>query len=249
MGRLVGKKAIVTGGARGIGRAIAGAFAAEGADVAVVDVLDEREGRGAVREIEGQGRRALYWSADVADEGEVRGMVEGVLGAFGRVDILVNNAGVLSQVPLARMPVEEWDRVLAVNLRGTFLCSRFVLPHMLERGEGRIINVSSQLGQAGAAGLCHYSASKGGVIAFTRALAREAAPRGVLVNAIAPGPIETGIMPPGDDQEDRAREAALPIGRFGGVEEVAPTAVFLASSDASYYVGQTLGPNGGDVML
>lgn len=244
MGRLVGKKAIVTGGARGIGREISLAFAAEGADVAVVDVLGEREGGPVVGEIEGRGRRALYRRADVADEAEVRGTVEGILGAFGRVGVLVNNAGVLSQVPLARMPVEEWDRVLAVNLRGTFLCSRFVLPHMLERGEGRIINVSSQLGQSGAAGLCHYSASKGGVIAFTRALAR-----GVLVNAIAPGPIKTGIMPPGDEEEDRAREAALPIGRFGEAEEVAPTAVFLASGDASYYVGQTLGPNGGDVML
>ena len=249
MGRLAGKKAIVTGGARGIGRGIALAFAAEGADVAVVDVLDEGEGGAVVGEIEGRGSRALYARADVADEAEVRGMVDGVLGAFGRVDALVNNAGVLSQVPLARMPVGEWDRVLAVNLRGTFLCSRFVLPHMLERGEGRIINIASQIGQAGAAGLCHYSASKGGVIAFTRALAREAAPAGVLVNAIAPGPIKTGIMPPGDEEEDRARETVLPIGRFGEVDEVAPTAVFLASDDASYYVGQTLGPNGGDVML
>jgi len=249
MGRLAGKKAIVTGGARGIGCGISLAFAAEGADVAVVDALDEREGDEVVGGIEGRGRRALYRRADVADEAEVRQMVSGVIEAFGRVDVLVNNAGVLSQVPLARMPVEEWDRVLAVNLRGTFLCSRFVLAHMLERGEGRIINVSSQLGQSGAAGLCHYSASKGGVIAFTKALAREAAPGGVLVNAIAPGPIKTGIMPPGDAEEDRDREAALPIGRFGEVDEVAPTAVFLASDDASYYVGQTLGPNGGDVML
>ncbi len=248
MGRLAGKKAIVTGGARGIGRGISLAFAAEGADVAVVDVLDERDGDEVVGGIEGQGRRALYRRADVADEAEVRGMVDGVIEAFGRVDVLVNNAGVLSQVPLALMPVEEWDRVLAVNLRGTFLCSRFVLAHMLERGEGRIINVSSQLGQSGAAGLCHYSASKGGVIAFTKALAREAAPCGILVNAIAPGPIKTGIMPPGDADEDRTRETVLPIGRFGEVGEVAPTAVFLASDEASYYVGQTLGPNGGDVM-
>ena len=249
MGRLVGKKAIVTGGARGVGREIAQAFAAEGADVAVVDVLDEREGGEVVGKIEGFGRRTLYRRADVADETEVRGMVEEILETFGCLDILVNNAGILSQVPLARMAVEEWDRVLAVNLRGTFLCSRFVLPHMLERGEGRIINISSQLGQLGAVGLCHYSASKGGIIAFTKALAREAAPLGVLVNAIAPGPIKTGIMPPGDEEEDSAREAALPIGRFGEVGEVAPTAVFLASDDASYYVGQTLGPNGGDVML
>lgn len=248
MGKLAGKRAIVTGGARGIGRAIAALFAAEDADVAVVDALDEREGGAVVGEIEGHGRRALYKRADVSDEAQVREMAEEVLEAFGRVDVLVNNAGVLSRAPLHEMAVREWDRVLGVNLRGTFLCSRFVLPHMLARGEGRIINVASQIGQIGAAGLAHYSASKGGVIAFTRALAREAAPRGVLVNAIAPGPIKTGIMPPGDEAEDRAREAALPIGRFGGVDEVAPTAVFLASDEASYYVGQTLGPNGGDVM-
>lgn len=249
MGKLDGKRAIVTGGARGIGRAIAGLFAAEGADVAVVDALDRREGGAVLREIEGHGRRALYKRADVSDESQVRGMVEEVLGSFGRVDVLVNNAGVLSRAPLHEMAVGEWDRVLGVNLRGTFLCSRFVLAHMLDRGEGRIINVASQIGQIGAAGLSHYSASKGGVIAFTKALAREAAPRGVLVNAIAPGPIKTGIMPPGSEAEDRAREAALPVGRFGEAWEVAPTAVFLASEDGSYYVGQTLGPNGGDVML
>ena len=249
MGQLHGNKAIVTAGARGIGRAVADLLAPERADVAVVDLPDEREAKAVVEAIEGHGRRALYRRADVSEEAQVRGMVEGVLGAFGRVDVLVNNAGVLSQVPLHEMAVEEWDRVLGVNLRGTFLCSRFVLPYMLARGEGRIINVASQIGQSGAAGLTHYSASKGGVIAFTKALAREAAPRGVLVNAIAPGPIKTGIMPPGDEAEDRAREAALPIGRFGEVDEVAPTAVFLASDDASYYAGQTLGPNGGDVML
>lgn len=249
MGKLDGKRAIVTGGARGIGRAVAALFAAEGADVAVADALDDREGGVVVEEIEGHGRRALYARADVSDEAQVRGMVEGVLEAFGRVDVLVNNAGVLSRAPLHEMSVEEWDRVLGVNLRGTFLCSRFVLPHMLARGEGRIINVASQIGQVGAAGLAHYSASKGGVIAFTKALAREAAPGGVLVNAIAPGPIKTGIMPAGDEAEDRAREASLPIRRFGTVDEVAPTAVFLASDEASYYVGQTLGPNGGDVML
>jgi 3-oxoacyl-[acyl-carrier protein] reductase len=120
---------------------------------------------------------------------------------------------------------------------------------MLERGGGRIINVASQIGQAGESGLTHYSASKGGVIAFTKALAREVAARGVLVNAIAPGPISTGIMPPKSEELEEARKAVLPIRRFGTVDEVAPTAVFLASDESSYYVGQTLGPNGGDVML
>ena len=249
MGRLEDKTAVVTGGARGIGRGIVEAFASEGADVAVVDVLPEREAEPVLAEVEGAGRRGVYVRADVAGEEGVRGMVGTVLEAFGRIDVLVNNAGVLSQSLVEEMPVEEWDRVLAVNLRGVFLCCRFALPHMLGRGEGRIINVASQIGQVGAAGLAHYGASKGGVIAFTKALAREVAARGVLVNAIAPGPISTGIMPPDDGEPEEARKAALPIRRFGEVGEVAPTAVFLASDDASYYVGQTLGPNGGDVML
>ena len=176
-------------------------------------------------------------------------MIDTALHAFGRIDVLVNNAGILSQSPLEEMPVEEWDRVMNVNLRGTFLCCRLVLGHMLERGEGRIINVASQIGRAGEPNLSHYSASKGGIIAFTKALAREVASRGVLVNAIAPGPISTGIMPPESEELEEARKVALPIRRFGTVDEVAPTAVFLASEDSSYYVGQTLGPNGGDVML
>ena len=249
MGRLEDKTAIVTGGARGIGRGIVEALASEGADVAVVDVLERGEAASVLAQVEGAGRRGIYVRADVSEEDGVRGMVGTVLRAFGRIDVLVNNAGVLSQCPVEEMPAEEWDRVLGVNLRGTFLCCRFALPHMLERGEGRIINVASQIGQSGASGLAHYGASKGGVIAFTKALAREVAARGVLVNAIAPGPISTGIMPPESEELEEARMAALPIGRFGEVGEVAPTAVFLASDDSSYYVGQTLGPNGGDVML
>ena len=249
MGRLEDKVAIVTGGARGIGRGIVEAFAVEGADVAIADVLPEREAAPVLAEVEVAGRRGIYVQTDVAQEDQVRSMIETVLEAFGRIDVLVNNAGILSQSPLEEMPVEEWDRVLGVNLRGTFLCCRFALGHMLGRGGGRIINVASQIGQVGERGLAHYSASKGGVIAFTKALAREVAARGVLVNAIAPGPISTGIMPPGSEELEEVRKAVLPIRRFGKVDEVAPTAVFLASDDSSYYVGQTLGPNGGDVML
>jgi len=241
--------AVVTGGARGIGRGIAGAFAAEGADVAVADVLPEEEATLVLADIARAGRRGIYVRTDVAREDQVRSMVDTVHETFGRIDILVNNAGVLGRYPLEEMPVREWDKVLDVNLRGTFLCCRFALGRMLDRGEGRIINVASQIGQAGEPGLSHYSASKGGVIALTKALAREVAARGVLVNAIAPGPISTGIMPPESEDVEEARKAALPIRRFGEVGEVAPTAVFLASDDSSYYVGQTLGPNGGDVML
>ena len=249
MGRLEGKAAVVTGGARGIGRGIVEAFAAEGAHVAVADVLQEGEAAPVLARVERLGRRGLYARTDVSQEGEVRGMVGEVIETFGKIDVLVNNAGVLSISPLEQMPIEEWDRVLAINLRGTFLCCRFALPHMLRRGEGKIVNVASQLGQVGASGLAHYSASKGGVIAFTKALAREVAARGILVNAVAPGPISTGIMPPESEEQEEAFKAALPIRRFGAVEEVAPTVVFLASDETSYYVGQTLGPNGGDVML
>lgn len=249
MGRLEGKVTVVTGGARGIGRGIVEAFAAEGADLAVADVLPEGEAAPLLAGVERLGRRGLYVRTDVSREREARGMVGEVIEALGRIDVLVNNAGVLSQSPLEQMPVKEWDRVLGINLRGTFLCCRFALPHMLGRGEGRIVNVASQLGQIGAPELAHYCASKGGVIAFTKALAREVAARGVLVNAVAPGPISTGIMPSESDEQEEALKAALPIRRFGAVEEVAPTVVFLASDDASYYVGQTLGPNGGDVML
>jgi 3-oxoacyl-[acyl-carrier protein] reductase len=249
MGRLEGKVAVVTGGVRGIGRGIVEAFAAEGAHVAVADILTERETAPVLARVERLGRRGLYVRTDVSREGEVRGMVGEVIEAFGRIDVLVNNAGVLSKSPLEQMPVKEWDRVLGINLRGTFLCCRFVLPHMLGRGEGKIVNVASQLGQVGAPELAHYSASKGGVIAFTKALAREVAARGVLVNAVAPGPISTGIMPSESEEQEEGFKAALPLRRFGAVEEVAPTVVFLASDEASYYVGQTLGPNGGDVML
>jgi 3-oxoacyl-[acyl-carrier protein] reductase len=195
------------------------------------------------------GRKALFVRTDVADEQQVRAMVDSVLETFGHVDILVNNAGIFTQSLVEAMPIEDWDRVLNVNLRGTFLCTRYVLPHLLEQGGGRVINIASQLGYLGGREVAHYSASKGGVIAFTKALAREVSTRNVLVNAIAPGPIVTDLLRSETEEWKAAKLAELPIGRFGEVSEVAPTAVFLASDDASYYVGQTLGPNGGDVML
>jgi 3-oxoacyl-[acyl-carrier protein] reductase len=176
-------------------------------------------------------------------------MVTRVVDELGQVDILVNNAGISSQGLLHLMSSAEWDRVINVNLRSVFLCTRYVLPQMLERKSGRIINVGSQLGQIGGREMVLYSASKGAVLAFTKALAREVASQGVLVNAIAPGPINTDMAKDISEEWKKTRFAALPIGRFGEVHEVAATAVFLASDEASYYVGQTLGPNGGDVML
>lgn len=249
MNKLTGRTAIVTGGANGIGRGIAEAFANEGADVAIADIAMSDKAAPVIEAIQRAERRALYIRTDVAEEQQVRSMVEEVLNAFGHIDILVNNAGIFTQALVEHLSVADWDRVLGVNLRGTFLCTHFVLPHMLEQGWGRIINIASQLGYIGGQEVAHYSASKGGVIAFTKALAREVATRNVLVNAIAPGPILTDLLASETEEWKAAKLAELPIGRFGEVHEVAPTAVFLASDDATCYVGQTLGPNGGDVML
>jgi NAD(P)-dependent dehydrogenase (short-subunit alcohol dehydrogenase family) len=248
-GRLAGRVALVTGAASGIGAGIALAFAREGADVCLVDIVDEATASPVLDTVRGHGADAAYIRTDVADEHSVRAMAEDALSRFGRVDVLVNNAGIFTQSLLEDMPVEDWDRIIAVNLRGTFLCTRFLIGHMLERGSGRIINIASQLGQIGGAEVAHYSASKAGVIGLTKALAREVSNRGVLVNAIAPGPIQTPILDSETDEWRSAKLAELPIGRFGTVAEVTPTAVLLASDDGSYYVGQTLGPNGGDVML
>lgn len=249
MPRLRDRTAVITGGGRGIGRAIAEAFVAEGADVAVADLGPESEAGELLAALRSGGRRAIYVQCDVSDEEAVKAMVDRVTSEFGRIDILVNDAGIFSQVLLHEMTADQWDKVIGVNLRGVFLCTRYVLPQMLERGSGKIINIGSQLGQIGGQEMVHYSASKGGVLAFTKALAREVSDKGVNVNAIAPGPILTDMMKAETKEWRDKKLSELPIGRFGQASEVAPTAVFLASDDASYYVGQTLGPNGGDVML
>ena len=249
MSRLAGQVALVTGAASGIGAGISVAFASEGADVILVDLAEPSAAAGVLAAVRDQGREALYVQADVSDEDSVAAMAQAALARFGRVDILVNNAGIFTQSLLEDMPVADWDRVIAVNLRGPFLCSRALLGQMLERGSGRIINIASQLGQIGGSEVAHYSASKAGVIGLTKALAREVAHRGVLVNAIAPGPIVTPLLDSETEEWRSAKLAELPMRRFGRVDEVTPTAVMLASADGSYYAGQTLGPNGGDVML
>ena len=247
--RLAGKRALVTGGLRGIGRGIALGFAAEGAHVAVFDLRPEAEAHPLLKAIAEAGVRGLYVQADVSNETEVASGVAKVVAVLGGIDVLVNNAGIVHESLLADLDPADWDRVLGVNLRGVYLCTRHVLPRMLEQGGGRVINMASQLGQIGGRTMVHYSASKAGVIGFTRALAREVARSNVLVNAIAPGPINTDMLASESEEWKRAKLAELPIGRFGEVSEVVPTAVFLASDDAGYYVGQVLGPNGGDVMF
>lgn len=248
-GKLAGKVAVITGGARGIGGHIATAFAAEGADIVIADVRDADAAGPVLAAIAAAGRRHLLVRTDVSDEQQVRAMVDAAVAEFGQIDILVNNAGVVSQSNFAELEVSAWDRVISVNLRGVFLCTRFVLPGMLERKAGKIINIASQLGQIGGVEMVHYSASKAGVIGLTKALAREVSAQGIHVNAIAPGPILTEMMAEETEEWAARKLAELPIGRFGETHEVAPTAVFLASDESSYYVGQTLCPNGGDVML
>jgi NAD(P)-dependent dehydrogenase (short-subunit alcohol dehydrogenase family) len=247
--KLKGRIALVTGAASGIGKAIAIAFAREGADVIVADKVAEIHAAEVLAGIRGHGGEALFVHTDVSNEESVRSMADAALARFGRVDILVNNAGIFTESLIENMPIDDWDRVVNTNLRGTFLCTRALIGQMLDRGDGRIINIASQLGQVGGKSVGHYAASKAGVIGLTKSLAREVAPRGVLVNAIAPGPIETPMLDGETEAWRSAKLAELPIGRFGTVDEVTPTAVLLASADGSFYVGQTLGPNGGDVML
>jgi 3-oxoacyl-[acyl-carrier protein] reductase len=249
MDKLRDRVAIVTGGARGIGGAIATAFATEGADVVIADRLDESVAAPVLAAVQDAGRRAIFVPTDISQEDQVNSMVQRAYSEFGDVDILVNNAGIFSQIFFHELTSEDWDRVVNVNLRGCFLCTRAVLPRMLERGRGKIINVASQLGQIGGTEMVHYSASKAGVIGMTKALAREVSAKGVYVNAIAPGPILTDMMAEETEEWANKKLSELPMARFGEAHEVAPTAVFLASEDSSYYVGQTLGPNGGDVML
>ena len=249
MGKLDGRVALVTGAASGIGKGIAVAFAAEGADLVVADLASEEGAAEVLDAVRKLGREVLFLHTDVSDEASVRAMAEQALERFGRVDVLVNNAGIFTESLLENMPVEDWDRVLGTNLRGTFLCTRFLIGQMLDRNDGCIINIASQLGQIGGAAVAHYSASKAGVIGLTKALAREVSTRGVRVNAIAPGPIQTPLLDGETEEWRSAKLAELPIGRFGTVSEVTPTAVLLASDDGSYYVGQTLSPNGGDAMV
>lgn len=235
MSSLENRTALVVGGASGIGHAIAAAYVKEGARVVVADRA-EAAGFDSVR-------------VDVADESSVTAAVAEATATLGAIDILVNSAGILTEAPLIEMDLGTWSRTLAVDLTGVFLCCRHVVPGMVERRSGRVINIASQLGIKGGKALSHYSAAKAGVIGLTKSLALEVAEHGVLVNAIAPGPIETPMVEGITEDWKKAKRAELPLGRFGRAEEVAPTAVLLASDPGgNLFVGQTLGPNSGDVM-
>ena len=245
--RLVGRTALVTGGNTGIGRAVALAYADEGADVAVFYITRDDEAASLIAQVEARGRRALAVRVDITEEAEVEGGFAQVIANFGHLDILVNNAGIQRPQPIVEMSVADWDRMMSVHLRGAFLCSRAAARHMQARKSGRIINLCSQLGYIGRENYTAYSAAKGGVIAFTRALAKELAPYGVLVNGVAPGLVDTGFDPLPEEAK-AAHAASLPLKRLGTPEDMTPAFVFLASDEGRYYCGQLLHPNGGEIM-
>jgi len=246
--KLAGKISVVTGAAQGIGREIALLFAREGADVAILD-RNKKSGEDVAKQIRSLGRRSISVGADLGEEDQVEEGFRNISQELGPVDILVNNAGIDTTSLVVDMPTSLWDEMLRINLRSVFLCTRAVLPAMIEKRSGRIINLASQLAYKGAREMAHYAAAKAGVIGFTRSLAYEVAEHGITVNSIAPGPIDTELFRNLPEEWRKRKLAELPIGRAGRVEEIAPTALLLASEEGAYYLGATLNPNGGDVMV
>ncbi len=245
---LDGRRAVVTGAGSGIGEAIALAYAQAGARLLLADI-DAARAEDVAWRCRALGTQAETVIGDVGDESTAHRIIDRCVQAFGGIDILVNNAGMLTQSRCADMSTAMWDEMLRVDLRSVFLCARRAVPHMQAQRWGRIISIASQLGIKGGVELSHYAAAKAGVIGFTKSLALEVAPDNVLVNAIAPGPIATPLVDGISADWKRAKEASLPLGRFGRADEVAPTAVLLVSDPGgNLYVGQTLGPNSGDVM-
>ena len=247
MSLLADKVAVVTGAGRGIGRAIALAYARMGADVACVSRTEENSAKVAA-EVEALGRRAWPLAVDVSDTAAVDAAAKGILELAGRVDILVNNAGVTRDNLLMRMSEEEWDTVLNTNLKGAFNFTRALSRPFIKQRSGRIINIASVIGLIGNAGQSNYAASKAALIGFTKSIAKELAPRGITVNAIAPGFIETDMTAVLDDKVREEVLGRVPLGRFGSSDDIAHAAVFLAMEPTGYVTGQVLTVDGGMVM-
>lgn len=247
MKRLAGRTALVTGGNTGIGRAIALAYAREGADVAFTWIEREPEAQSLAREIEALGRKALAVRCDVTQEADVVAGVAATVKALGSLDILVSNAGIQRPQPITEMSVADWDRMMAVHLRGAFLVSREAAKRMMSRKRGWMVFTCSQLGYIGRERYTAYSAAKAGLIVFMRSLAKEMAPHGILVNGVSPGLVDTGFDPLPEEVKV-AHAQGLPLKRLGTPEDMTSGYVFLASDEARYYCGQLLHPNGGEIM-
>jgi 3-oxoacyl-[acyl-carrier protein] reductase len=243
---LSGKVAIVTGASRGIGRAVAVGLASRGATVVAVARGDNASGTTA--EIQAAGGAAVAASGDVTDRASIDAVIARAVEQFGRIDILVNNAGITRDQLLMRMKADDWDQVIATNLTAAFGCAQAVIKPMIKQRSGRIISISSVVGQSGNAGQANYAASKAGLIGFSKALAREVASRNITVNVVAPGLIDTDMTRAITDRAQGDWAAQIPLGRLGAVEDVAAAVCFLASDEASYITGQVLAVNGGMYM-
>ena len=245
---LTGKVALVTGASRGIGQATAIDLAKAGADIVVNFIGNEAVAQETVEAIEALGRKAIKIKADVGNADDVQAMVDEAVAAFGHIDILVNNAGITRDGLLIRMKDSDWDDVLNINLKGVYLVTKAVAKLMVKQRAGRIINMTSVSGVTGNVGQANYAAAKAGVIGFTKTCAKELAARGITVNAVAPGFIETGMTDVLPEKIKEGIAATVPFGRMGQPEEIASVVTFLASDFASYITGQVLNVDGGMVM-
>ena len=243
-----GRVAVVTGGGRGIGRAVAVRLAKEGANVAISYRSNERAAEETAALVREAGAKCQTFKGDVASPEDVNALIKGTQEAFGRLDILVNNAGTTRDNLMLRMKEEEFDEVISTNLKGTYLCTRAVLRAMVRARWGRIVNVSSVVGISGNAGQANYSASKAGILGFTKSVAREVAARGITVNAVAPGYVETELTSGLSDEIKSSIKGQVPMGRFGAPEDISEAVAFLVGEGAAYVTGQTLTVDGGMVM-
>jgi len=245
--KLQDKVSLVTGAARGIGREIALLFAAEGSDMAICDV-DLEAAQATQKEIEALGRRSLSFKVDVTNLSQVDEMINLILDKFSKIDILINNAGITKDNLLLRMSEDEWDKVLSVNLKGAFNCIKVVSRHMLKKRYGKIVNVASIIGMIGNAGQANYAASKGGLIALTKSIAKEFGSRNINANAVAPGFIQTAMTDKLPEDYRKQMLENIPVGKFGLPQDVAKVCLFLASPESDYITGQVIVVDGGMTM-